>query len=173
MPRSMPTRLLAGLAAATLALAACSSSDGDPGEDALADAADPTTTDAPGDAMSELDLTAAPPTELVVERLAPPADADAPKAAAGDAVLVHYEGRAWSNGEVFDSSAGRDPIGFTVGVGQVIEGWDLGIAGLQVGERARLIIPPDLAYGASGVGPIGPNETLIFEVELVEITSSN
>ncbi len=173
MSRTPARRLFAGLAAASLVLAACSSSDDDPVADAPTDATDPVATDAPGDAMSDLDLSAAPPTELVVERLAAPADASAPKAAAGDAVLVHYEGRAWSTGEVFDSSAGRDPIGFTIGVGQVIEGWDLGIAGLQVGERARLIIPPDLAYGASGIGPIGPNETLIFEVELVEITSAS
>jgi peptidylprolyl isomerase len=118
------------------------------------------------------DLSGDPPEELVVETLAPPPDEGAPEAAPGDVVAVDYTGRAWSTGEVFDSSEveGRTPITFQLGAGRVIPGWDQGIVGLQVGERARLIIPPDLAYGDAGAGSaIGPGETLVFDVELVEV----
>lgn len=88
----------------------------------------------------------------------------------GDIVQVHYTGKLL-NGEVFDSSEGGNPIQFTLGIGQVIPGWDEGIALMKRGGKATLIIPSDLAYGTSGSssGSIPPYSTLVFEVELVSI----
>lgn len=92
-----------------------------------------------------------------------------PTAAAGDTVRVHYTG--WlEDGTEFDSSVGQDPIEFPLGIGKVIPGWDEGLAGMQVGGKRRLTIPPDIGYGAEGRPPTIPgNATLIFDVELVEI----
>lgn len=92
------------------------------------------------------------------------------KAEAGKTVSVHYEG-SLENGKVFDSSYPRKkPIEFKLGIGQVIEGWDEGIALLQVGDKARFVIPSDLAYGPSGAGGvIPPHATLIFDVELMDV----
>ncbi len=88
----------------------------------------------------------------------------------GQKVKVHYTGKL-EDGSVFDSSHQRGvPIEFTLGVGQVIKGWDEGIADMKVGEKRQLIIPPDLGYGASGYPPvIPPNSVLIFDTELVEV----
>lgn len=92
------------------------------------------------------------------------------KATKGDGVSVHYKGQLL-DGTVFDSSYKRkQPIDFTIGVGQVISGWDEGIQLLKVGDKARLVIPPNLAYGTNGAGGvIPPNATLIFDVELINI----
>lgn len=92
------------------------------------------------------------------------------KAAQGQTVSVHYKGQL-PDGTVFDSSFKRNkPIDFQLGVGQVIPGWDEGIQLLHVGEKARFVIPPDLAYGSAGAGGvIPPNATLVFDVELVAI----
>lgn len=92
------------------------------------------------------------------------------QAEAGKTVSVHYEG-SLENGKVFDSSYPRKkPIEFRLGQGQVIEGWDEGIALLKVGDKARFVIPSDLAYGPSGAGGvIPPNATLIFDVELMDV----
>ena len=83
---------------------------------------------------------------------------------------MHYKGQL-ADGTVFDSSYKRnDPIEFTLGVGQVIAGWDEGIALLHVGEKARIVIPSTLAYGSQGAGGvIPPNANLIFDIELVAI----
>ena len=89
----------------------------------------------------------------------------------GDTVTVHYTG--WlTDGTKFDSSVDRDdPFAFVLGQGQVIQGWDQGVAAMKVGDKARLTIPPDMAYGASGYpGAIPPDATLIFEVELLSIS---
>lgn len=88
----------------------------------------------------------------------------------GKKVAVHYEG-SLANGQVFDSSyARKEPIEFTLGIGQVIAGWDEGIALLKEGEKARFVIPSDLGYGSRGAGGvIPPDATLIFDVELVRV----
>ena len=92
------------------------------------------------------------------------------KAESGKTVAVHYEG-SLENGKVFDSSYPRKkPSEFKLGQGQVIEGWDEGIALLRVGDKARFVIPSDLGYGSRGAGgAIPPNATLIFDVELMEV----
>ena len=87
----------------------------------------------------------------------------------GDTLSVNYTGKL-EDGTVFDTSVGKAPIQFTLGVGQVIQGWDQGIAGMKVGGKRLLIIPAALAYGSAGRGSIPPNATLIFEVSLVGVT---
>ncbi|MEW6159889.1 MAG: FKBP-type peptidyl-prolyl cis-trans isomerase [Verrucomicrobiota bacterium] len=103
--------------------------------------------------------------ELAIEKLA---HGTGPAAQPGNTVVVHYTG--WlTDGTKFDSSVDRnEPFEFVLGAGQVIQGWDRGVAGLSVGDKVRLRIPPELGYGVDGYpGFIPPNATLIFEVELV------
>lgn len=109
-----------------------------------------------------------PPEELVIEELIPGSGAEV---AAGDQVSCHYVGVSWSTGEEFDASWNRgQPLDFTAGIGQVIQGWDQGLIGMREGGRRRLEIPSQLAYGEAGAGgAIGPNETLIFIVDLVKV----
>jgi peptidylprolyl isomerase len=90
----------------------------------------------------------------------------------GEQATVQYVGVLFKNGEEFDSSwgKGKEPFQFTIGAGGVIPGWDQGVLGMKVGERRRLTIPADLAYGAQGSPPkIGPNEPLIFDIDLKKI----
>jgi len=96
---------------------------------------------------------------------------DGEAAKSGDKVTVHYTG--WlENGAKFDSSKDRnDPFRFKLGAGQVIRGWDEGVAGMKVGGVRKLTIPADLGYGARGAGGvIPPNATLVFEVELLDVS---
>ncbi len=92
-------------------------------------------------------------------------------AKAGDSVSVHYVGVSWSSGKQFDSSWDRmEAFQFGLGAGQVIQGWDDGVAGMQIGGRRTLHIPPHMGYGARGAGGvIKPNETLIFVVDLLAV----
>jgi peptidylprolyl isomerase len=93
------------------------------------------------------------------------------EAKAGDTVSVQYVGVGYESGQEFDSSWSRnEPFSFQLGAGMVIPGWDQGVAGMKVGGRRELIIPPELAYGEAGAPPsIGPNETLIFVIDLLAV----
>ena len=93
------------------------------------------------------------------------------EAVAGQVVEVHYVGVSWKTGEQFDASWDRgDTFKFKLGKGQVIQGWDEGVAGMRVGGRRRITIPPHMAYGKRGAGGvIGPDETLVFVVDLVGV----
>ena len=88
----------------------------------------------------------------------------------GDQVEVHYVGVSFSDGKQFDSSWDRGaPFDFPLGAGRVIKGWDFGVTGMREGGRRTLVIPPELGYGPRGMGPIAPNETLVFVVDLVKV----
>jgi FKBP-type peptidyl-prolyl cis-trans isomerase FkpA len=105
--------------------------------------------------------------DLKIEKLI---TGNGPLAKKGDTVTVHYTG--WlTTGAKFDSSVDRhEPFAFTLGEGQVIAGWDRGVATMHVGDKVKLTIPPELAYGREGFpGAIPPNSTLVFEVELLAI----
>jgi peptidylprolyl isomerase len=93
------------------------------------------------------------------------------EAVPGRVVDVHYVGVSWSTGRQFDASWDRgETFTFALGNGQVIAGWDQGVAGMRVGGRRRITIPPQLAYGKQGAGGvIGPDETLVFVVDLVGV----
>ena len=122
--------------------------------------ASPTSPSQPGAPFSSTDLEAGTGTE----------------ATAGRRATVNYTGWLYdpaqpeSKGRQFDTSAGGGPFTFTVGAGQVIRGWDQGVPGMKVGGRRRLIIPPELGYGAAGSGnTIPPNATLVFDIELLSV----
>ena len=110
----------------------------------------------------------APPTQLsIVDDVVGTGDV----ATKGRNVSVHYVGVAWSNGKQFDASWDRkEPFDFRLGAGQVIQGWDEGVAGMKVGGRRTLTIPPDMGYGSRGAGGvIKGGETLVFVVDLLNV----
>jgi peptidylprolyl isomerase len=109
-----------------------------------------------------------PPVTLLIEDIAV---GDGAEAVAGSAPVMHYVGASWSTGAQFDASWDRgQTFSFKLGTGQVIRGWDEGVAGMRVGGRRRLTIPPKLGYGAAGAGGvIAPNETLVFVVDLMDV----
>ena len=108
------------------------------------------------------------PSSLVTEDIAV---GDGVEAVSGKNVSVHYVGVAWSTGKQFDASWDRDePFDFGLGAGQVISGWDKGVAGMKVGGRRKLTIPPDMGYGSQGAGGvIKGGETLVFVVDLLNV----
>jgi peptidylprolyl isomerase len=109
-----------------------------------------------------------PPADLVLEDLE---IGEGTEAVAGTTVTVHYVGVAWSDGKQFDASWDRnDTFGFRLGAGQVISGWDEGVAGMRVGGRRSITIPPHKGYGAAGAGGvIKGGETLVFVVDLLAV----
>ena len=112
---------------------------------------------------------AEPPADLVITEVT---EGDGVAATSGSTVSVHYVGVAHSTGEEFDASYNRGaPLQFRLGIGQVIQGWDQGVEGMKVGGRRQLVIPPHLGYGDRGAGGvIKPGETLIFVVDLLEVS---
>jgi peptidylprolyl isomerase len=172
---------------ACLSIAVFAASCGDDGEEeAAAPTATPTETATPAPAAGEVDVAGISKDLTEKPQVAKPAG-DPPaelqktdivkgkgKAAkAGDTVSVQYVGNSWSTGTQFDASwdRGSEPFEFPLGAGQVIPGWDQGVAGMKPGGRRLLVIPPDLAYGAQSPSPdIGPNETLIFVVDLEKVS---
>jgi peptidylprolyl isomerase len=108
-----------------------------------------------------------PPTQLVIKDIV---KGTGPKAKPGDTLTMQYVGNSWSTGEQFDASWDRgQAFPFQLAAGKVIPGWDQGMVGMRKGGRRLLIIPPDMGYGPQGAGPIGPNETLVFAVDLEKI----
>ncbi len=189
LPRSLNVRarlLLSLIAALLLAVgvAACGGDDDSSSNGETAATATPT--EAPAAPEESADVIAAgitkntkkkpeiaapegdPPAQLVIKDIV---KGKGPKAKAGDQLAMQYVGNSWSTGEQFDASwdRGSEPFTFTLGAGQVIPGWDEGVQGMKVGGRRKLVIPPDQAYGEAGQPPIGPNETLIFVVDLEDV----
>jgi FKBP-type peptidyl-prolyl cis-trans isomerase len=184
---------IAAASLALTALAACSSKQ-DPAaaaatsQEAPVDTGHPAATDSTAtpaaagaaDASSSSASASAPSTASAVPMKLESTDLQTGKGPAiksGQTAVVHYTGWLYSEaapekkGQKFDSSRDRnEPFSFPLGGGQVISGWDQGVAGMQVGGQRRLVIPPDLGYGASGAGGvIPPNATLVFDVELLGI----
>jgi FKBP-type peptidyl-prolyl cis-trans isomerase len=117
-------------------------------------------------AMAADQMNAAQPPQLIAQDEVVGTGAEAH---VGDTLLVNYTGKL-DDGTVFDTSVGRAPYPFVLGAGSVIQGWDQGLQGMKVGGKRLLIVPAALGYGAAGNGPIPPNATLVFEVELVGVT---
>jgi peptidylprolyl isomerase len=163
-------------AAALLAVAGCGDSADDNADQSTATTAQ-TDTQAKQPAGKGVDTSKKP--KVTVPKGDPPAGlqikdlkvGDGPEAASGNNVTVQYVGVSYSTGTQFDASWDRgQPFTFQLGAQQVIPGWDQGVAGMKVGGRRELIIPPDLGYGESGSPPdIRPNETLIFVIDLLKV----
>jgi peptidylprolyl isomerase len=165
---AVKTLLLAALLCAALAASGCgSSSSTDSSKSTGSTSAETETSTAEKTKPKVTVPKGAPPKKLVIEEIEKGSGATAKS---GDEVTVQYVGVNYKNGKEFDSSWSRNqPFSFNLGAGEVIPGWDQGIAGMKVGGRRELIIPPSLAYGSAGAPPsIGPNETLIFVVDLLE-----
>ena len=158
----MRTLILTVVACAPIYVAGCGGGDSTTGSETTA-ASPPTTKPVVKPPKG------APPKQLEVKDLV---EGEGDGAVAGDSVSVDYVGVNYKSGKEFDSSWSRnEPFTFTLGAGEVIPGWDQGVEGMKIGGRRELIIPPELAYGSAGNPPaIPPNETLIFVVDLREIS---
>jgi peptidylprolyl isomerase len=161
------------LLCAVLLVAGCGGNDNSTSESTKAEGGGSQAVEKSGDASNRTkpEVTVpsgAPPAQLEEKELI---EGTGTEAKSGDKVTVQYVGVGYESGEEFDSSWSRnEPFSFTLGAGEVIPGWDQGVAGMKVGGRRELIIPPELAYGEAGAPPaIGPNETLIFVIDLLEV----
>jgi FKBP-type peptidyl-prolyl cis-trans isomerase FkpA len=164
------TRVRALLAAAALiSLGACAQ------DSASSSAA--TGADAAADAQKTIATNTTPAEPVTMLQMIDTVEGDGPTAEAGKNIVVHYTGWLYdpaqpdNKGKKFDSSVDRgQPFVFPLGAGRVIQGWDQGFAGMQVGGKRTLVIPSEMGYGARGAGAdIPPNATLVFEVELLAI----
>jgi peptidylprolyl isomerase len=167
MTRRTPALLLVALA---LVVAGCGDDDSSttssaPATETTTTATTPTT--ASGDKPKVTVPKGDPPKKLVIKDLK---KGDGPVVRRGDTVTVHYVGVDYKTGEQFDASWDRgEPFPLQLGAGQVIPGWERGVAGMRVGGRRELIIPPKLAYGSQGQPPaIAPNATLVFVIDAVD-----
>ncbi len=165
-----------GLAALSLAAAGCSEEEADESasppetsepEGAAAESAPSEPAEAKGKPKVAVPE-GAPPAKLAIEDIE---EGTGPAAEAGSQISVNYVGVNYSNGEEFDSSFNTGaPFDFQLGAGMVIPGWDQGLEGMKVGGRRQLVIPPELAYGPQGSPPvIGPDETLVFVIDLLAV----
>jgi peptidylprolyl isomerase len=159
--------IVLALACAALVLGGCGSDNEEEASSTPAPAATPEATPEPTKPEVTVPKGKAPK-KLQIKDLEP---GSGPAAQPGQNVQVQYVGVSYANGRQFDASWDRgEPFTFQLGAGQVIPGWDQGVAGMKVGGRRQLVIPPDLAYGEQGSPPaIGPDETLVFVVDLVAI----
>jgi peptidylprolyl isomerase len=166
-----PSLIVALCAALALAVAGCGGSDNSSSAtQATSEAA------AAGKSGGDTNLNSKP--KVTVPGGAPPkkleeneiVEGSGAEAKTGDEVTVQYVGVGYDSGEEFDASWGREPFSFPLGAGEVIKGWDQGVAGMKVGGRRELVIPANLAYGSAGYPPtIGPNEPLIFVIDLLAV----
>jgi peptidylprolyl isomerase len=173
---SRPARSLALLAlVAALGAAACGDDGGQEGGSAQTTEQQQQTSTPAGSGLKDTGTkptiekpTGSPPRRLEKEDIVKGTGAPAKR---GKNVTVHYVGVSFSTGEQFDASwDSGQPFSFELGAGQVIAGWDQGVAGMRKGGRRKLVIPPELAYGAQGSPPaIAPNETLIFVIDVLEV----
>lgn len=124
---------------------------------------------APSNSAAALEQAAAAPQQLIVqdERVGSGASAKM-----GDIVVVNYIGKLKEDGTVFDSSYGRTPLQFQIGDSRIIAGLNAGIRDMKVGGKRLIIIPPNLAYGSQQMGPIPPNATLVFEIDLLSVAAT-
>jgi peptidylprolyl isomerase len=171
----MKRPILIVLACAALFVAGCGDDDSSNDSAGSTDsaAAESPAGESSGDASSRSKPTVkvpsgAPPKKLEETELI---EGTGPEAKSGDKVTVQYVGVNFKNGKEFDSSWSRnEPFSFNLGAGEVIPGWDEGVQGMKVGGQRQLVIPPELAYGEAGAPPaIGPNETLVFVIDLLEV----
>ena len=159
--------IAAAVIALGLLLAGCTKKDAIPSyEEQRSSESAATTPTAEEQTPSAPESAGAAVAELTIEDLKV---GDGAEATTGSTVTVHYTG--WlTDGKKFDSSLDRNqPFDFTIGAGEVIAGWEKGVVGMKVGGKRKLTIPSELGYGARGIGPIPPNATLVFEVELLKV----
>ncbi len=164
-----PILIFSLCAALALAVAGCGSSDDSSSSEAASTGKSESAANTNTDTKPKVTVPSGPPPKKMEEKEI--VEGDGAEAKSGDEVTVQYVGVGYKSGEEFDASWDRgEPFSFTLGAGEVISGWDQGVAGMKVGGRRELILPPNLAYGPAGAPPaIGPNETLIFVVDLLEV----